>query len=244
MKIITQPVILTLSLILVNASQDCNDLFERYKTLRSRCSFPTMAISSCCDLITFASPSGVYKLKKNAFSCTDVYCNMADGGGWIVIQRNNKGSLVSFNRQWNDYEEGFGDLYTGFWYGLANIRYLTQTGQWEMRIDYQSTNNTWSYLHYNQFSVGCATEQYPLTVGGFTGVGTDWFAFHPLNGTKFSTPDNDNDKHHGNCAALLKSGWWYNNCSNIDINRQPPYVTHNVLSAEMKIRPKDCVSQY
>ena len=151
---------------------------------------------------------------------------------------------MSFNRQWNDYEEGFGDHYTGFWYGLANIRYLTQTGQWEMRIDYQSTNNTWSYLHYNHFSVGSATEEYPLTVGGFTGVGTDWFAFHPLNGTKFATPDNDNDKSHGNCADLLKSGWWYNNCSSIDINQQPPYITHNILSAEMKIRPKDCVSQY
>ena len=56
-----------------------------------------------------------------------------------------------------------------------------------------------------QFSVGSANEEYPLTVGGFTGVGTDQFASHSLNGMKFTTPDNDNDKRSGsNCAV---SGW-------------------------------------
>ena len=79
---------------------------------------------------------------------------------------------------------------------------LTQRGQWEMRVDYQKNDKSWSYLHYNQFSVGSASEEYPLTVGEFTGVGTDWFANHPLNGMKFTTPDNDNDKHGGNCAAF------------------------------------------
>ena len=59
---------------------------------------------------------------------------------------------------------------------------LTQRGQWEMRVDYQKNNKTWSYLHYNQFSVGSASEEYPLTVGGFTGVGTDRFA---LSSTKW-----------------------------------------------------------
>ena len=35
---------------------------------------------------------------------------------------------------------------------------------------------------------------YLLTVGGFIGEGNDHFASHPLNGMKFSTPDNDNDQ--------------------------------------------------
>ena len=52
-----------------------------------------------------------------------------------------------------------------------------------MRVDYQFTNNkSFSCLHYNHFSVGSASEEYPLTVGGFTGVGTDWFVHHPLMG--------------------------------------------------------------
>ena len=115
-------------------------------------------------------------MSRGAFgSDFNVYCDLVtDGGGWIVIQRNKKDSSVNFNRNWVDYEKGFGDLNTEFWYGLEEIHYLTQRGQWEMRVDHQFTNNkSFSYLHYNQFSVGSASEEYPLTVGEFTGVGTD-----------------------------------------------------------------------
>ena len=188
-------------------------------------------------------PYGVYRMSRGAFgSDFNVYCDLVtDGGGWIVIQRNKKDSSVNSNRYWADYEKGFGDLNTEFWYGLEEIHYLTQRGQWEMRVDYQFNNKSWSYLHYNQFSVGSASEEYPLTVGGFIGVGTDWFAYH--NVMKFSTPDNDNDKWSGNCAAYWDSGWWYNNCHNININNQPPRVAGSVLFSEMKIRPKDCITQ-
>ena len=185
-------------------------------------------------------------MSMGTFSTANVYCNMTtDNGGWIVIQRNRINSQLSFNKNWREYEEGFGDLNKDFWAGLELMHSLTQRGQWEMRVDYQKNDKTWSYLHYNQFSVGNASEEYPLTIGRFTGVGTDWFASHPLNGMKFSTPDNDNDKRGGsNCAASFgKSGWWYNNCYNIIINRQPPHVAGSVLFSEMKIRPKDCITQ-
>ena len=245
MKIITQLVILTLSLLLVNADQYCDNLIKQYNEVSLKCPLPTVAITSCCDLIGFSAPSGIFKMKKTAFSCIDVYCNMAtDGGGWIVIQRNTRDASVSFNRKWGDYEEGFGSLHTEFWYGLQNIHFLTKSGQWEMRMDYQKNDTTWSNIHYSHFSVGSSSEEYPLTVRGFSGIGTDYFASHQLDGARFSTPDNDNDKSHDNCAATFKSGWWYNNCSHIDINQQPPYVTHNVLSTEMKIRPKICFVHY
>ena len=246
MKIITKLVILTLSLLLVNADQYCDNLIKQYNKIRMRCSLPTVAITNCCDLTRFSTPSGIFKIKKTAFSCIDVYCNMTiSEGGWIVIQRNRHGSLVSFNRKWIDYKEGFGDLNSEFWFGLENIRYLTKTGQWKMRLDYQKNDTTWSYLHYNRFSVGSSIEEYPLTVRGFGGEGTDHFSSHPLHRAKFSTPDNDNDQSNDNCAALYKSGWWYNDCRNIDINQQPPHVKNtHVLSTEMKIRPRDCMTGY
>ena len=176
-----------------------------------------------------------------AMVTTTGYCDMTtDGGGWIVIQRNMVNSLVDFNKNWTDYEAGFGKLTT------AAMHCLTQRGQREMRVDYQKNDKTWSYLHYNQFSVGSASEEYPLTIGGFTGVGTDWFNHlsYPHNGMKFSTPDNDNDKYVRNCAAIHKSGWWYHSgCYNININRQKPVIQHYVLIGEMKIRPKDCITQ-
>ena len=258
MKIITQLVILTLSLLLVNAHDEneyCTNLFKQYKTFRSKCSPANITIDNCCDFsdLPRKAPSGVYQMKSCRAPCelssfttvtTTGYCDMTtDDGGWIVIQRNKKNSLVNFNKNWTDYEKGFGDLHTEFWYGLATMHCLTQRGQWEMRVDYQFNNKTWSYLHYNQFSVGSASEEYPLTVGSFTGVGTDEFARHPLNGMKFSTPDNDNDKDSSNCAASRKDGFWYNACSWVVINHQPPYVGGSVLFSEMKIRPKDCITQ-
>ena len=245
MKIIMQLVLVTLSLLLVNADDDddqyCTNLIEDFK---NNCTMSKVTINSCCDLRTFTA-SGVFKINKGTFdTAANVYCDMVtDGGGWIVIQQNKQDSLVDFNRKWADYEKGFGDLNTEFWYGLEEIHCLTQRGQWEMRVDYQNNDTTWSYLHYNQFAVGSANEEYPLTVGGFTGVGTDDFAIH--NTMKFTTLDNDNDKYDTNCAAQWRSGWWYNGCFHININRQPPYVAfdHCVRFSEMKIRPKDCVTQ-
>ena len=244
MKIITQLVTLTLSLLLVNAHYDdhyCNNLIKNF---RNKCT-----ISSCCQLDFFSShaTSGVYKISRGRFgNAVDAYCDMStDGGGWIVIQRNKKDSLVNFKEKWAKYEKGFGDLHTEFWYVLEEIHYLTQRGQWEMRVDYQRQNKNWYYLHYNQFSVGSASEEYPLTVGGFTGAGNDLFNHqdNPLNGMKFTTLDNDNDQHSSNCA-VGSGGWWYNSCTNLYINLQPPYVGGTLLLfTEMKIRPKGCIKQ-
>ena len=242
MKIITQLVILTLSLLLVNTHDDLN----HYSTHPF-----TAPIRSCCDLRIFPPdrvPTGVYKISMGTFVTANVYCNMTtDGGGWIVIQRNRINSQLSFDKNWREFQEGFGDLNKDFWAGLELMHTLTQRGQWEMRVDYQKNDKTWSYLRYNQFSVGSASEEYPLTVRGFTGVGIDQFESHPLNGMKFSTPDNDNDKCICNCAANYKSGWWHNGCYTININKQPPSdsgsVAGNLLFTEMKIRPKYCITQ-
>ena len=170
------------------------------------------------------------------------YCDMTtNGGGWIVVQRNRKNSVVSFNRKWTDYEKGFGNLTTDFWYGLAAMHCLTQRGQWEMRVDYQFSNGSRSYLHYKQFRIESSSAEYQLIVGGFTGVGIDEFANH--NKMYFSTPDNDNDKWSKNCAVANKSGWWFNYCDTINLNEQPIEIEGNIIFAEMKIRLKDCIIQ-
>ena len=129
------------------------------------------------------------------------------------------------NRPWSDYEKGFGDLKGEFWYGLKNMNCFTQTGQWEMRVDFEFKNKIRSYLHYNVFKVGSATGEYPLTISGFTGITpTDPFLTMTLNGMKFSTYDNDNDKHPSeNCAAQTDNikdngGWWHNHCWDINLN--------------------------
>ena len=151
MKIITQLVILTASLVLVNASAHCNYLLKRYHEFKTECSPASVAINSCCDLTAFPyskAPSDVYKIRKCMPDCeetapfttviSDVYCNMHnDRGGWIMIQRNDIDQdvewLVDFNKKWKDYEEGFGNLDGNFWYGLKSIHCLTQNNPWEMK---------------------------------------------------------------------------------------------------------------
>ena len=128
-----------------------------------------------------------------------------------------------------------------------------------MRVDFEFENGTRSYLHYNEFKVGNTTDEYPLTIGGFTGITpTDPFTTHSLNGHKFSTYDNDNDLWGGNCAVQYNNakdngGWWYNTCWAINLNIQYNPVLYGSMHLagtwynprwiEMKIRPLNCTPQ-
>jgi len=172
MNIITL-VLLILSLLAVNADQICDNFYNKF--VEHNCTVSNTIIRNCCDLTAVTPPPGVYKTSTRTFGTSDVYCDTTTGGGgWIVIARNKRGSTMNFNKNWTDYEKGFGDLETEVWYDLDALHCFIENGLWEMRMDYQSRDNTWSYLHYNQFIVGSANKEYLLTVSGFTGIGNDW----------------------------------------------------------------------
>ena len=81
-------------------------------------------------------------------------CDMeTDGGGWMVILRRKSdvSSQVNFNRTWTEYENGFGDLNTEFWYGLQSIHCLTARDTVQLQIQLNHTNGTgltWTYEHF------------------------------------------------------------------------------------------------
>ena len=152
---------------------------------------------------------------------------------------------------------GFGSLTGEFWFGLNALHCLTSQGQWELRVDLKLTNGTIIYLRYNKFAVGPATEQFPLTISGFSGYTTDpfnldhTFTTHndALNTMKFTTRDQDNDRCSCNCAIPgRRGGWWYNRCTYIHPNSQYNYKYtiflngqwHSLPFMEIKIRPKYC----
>ena len=230
-------------------------------------------IHNCCDLgfrqSTFSdivNKPKQYKMKNvcgnHHSTITNVYCDtVTAGGGWLVIQRRIDGS-VNFNRYWSEYEEGFGNLpvddedTTGeFWIGLRSLHCLTSQGHWELRIDYMLSNKTKGYLSYHHFRVGPASDDYRLSISGFSGNTTDpiiGLGVHNLNGMRFTTRDRDNDKWHLNCAIhqgdINAGGWWYNSCGYINPNR----VYNNMYTAyingqwyslpfiKIKIRPVNC----
>ena len=184
----------------------------------------------------------------------DVYCDTINGGGgWLLVQRRQDGS-VDFNRNWVEYEDGFGKLTGEFWYGLKALHCLTGQGGWEMRMDLKLSNGTKVFLHYEQFKVASAKDKYKLTVGGFQGTTTDPMVYH--NGMKFTTKDNDNTGwSSGNCALARGpknpvGGWWYTTagCWRLNTNahydlRDAIYINKKWLSLpfiEIKIRPFQC----
>ena len=228
------------------------------------------AIKNCCNVAVKhhyftvnKNSSGVYNIIDFCQQGTTVqgYCDtLTDGGGWLVIQRRKDGS-ENFHRFWWEYEMGFGSLTGEFWFGLNALHCLTSQGQWELRIDLKLTNGTIIYLSYKKFAVGPASEQYPLTISGFTGYTTDPFNSHlkptstgnAINTMKFTTRDQDNDRWSTNCALnhgvdYKAGGWWYNACTYIIANgpynnkhriylngqwESPPFM-------EIKIKPKNC----
>ena len=221
-------------------------------------------IENCCDLGFRLSVFGqiinkpkIYKFNGFCNNCRSLlvtgYCDtLTNGGGWLVVQRRQDGS-VDFNRGWVDYEEGFGSLTGEFWYGLQSLHCLTNQGQWEMRIDFTLTDGTKSYLSYSSFRVGPASSNYQLSISAYKGFpSSDRFGDHTLNGRAFTTKDKDNDNWSRNCAVNIAGnnagGWWYHACSHMFINNR--YKSYNGINfngtwkslsfTEMKIRPINC----
>ena len=170
-----------------------------------------------------------------------------------MIQRRVPNGTVNFTRGWKDYEEGFGDLDSEFWYGLRNIHCLTTRESAELQIDLQDEQGNKVTWVYQQFSVDGPDQKYRLHIGQGTGTPSgsrDAMVQH--NNMNFSTFDRDNDQYGGNCAASFKGGWWYSNCYLANLNGPHTASSTNrrivwlgswwvyYPSVEMKVRPKTC----
>ena len=146
-----------------------------------------------------------------------VRCDMeTDGGGWIVIQRRIANGTVNFTQNWEDYENGFGDLDGEFWIGLGNIHKLTNQQEMELQISVWNDSETSITWNYQTFRISGPENKYRLTVSGGTGDGEDSFGYH--NGQYFSTYDRDNDSSSSNCAYVHQGGWWYKTCYQVNLN--------------------------
>lgn len=145
-----------------------------------------------------------------------VYCDQTiDGGGWIVFQRRQDGS-VDFERTWADYKTGFGNLEGEFWIGKENLHALTSAGFNELRIDMEDFEGNRRYAKYNNFNVKSESENYAIDVSGYSGDAGDSLAYH--NNMPFSTKDRDNDMISDSCSVTYKGAWWYNACHYSNLN--------------------------
>ncbi|KAG8452783.1 hypothetical protein GDO86_004540 [Hymenochirus boettgeri] len=175
--------------------------------------------------------SGYYRVQPNAqYEPFVVFCDMSDGGGWTVIQRRSNGK-VNFNRNWDEYKEGFG-LFKGKndeqWLGNDHIFNLLDKREMSLQIDLMDWQGNLKHAMYEDFRIASEQDNYRLWVGFYYGNAGDglsggsnfeqqWSA--SLKGMVFSTPDKDNDRFTtGNCAKENKCGWWFNRCHNANLN--------------------------
>ncbi|XP_032592336.1 fibrinogen-like protein 1 isoform X2 [Drosophila grimshawi] len=186
------------------------------------------------DASCFDKATNVYTIKVPDSKTFSVSCDsQLAGTGWTVIQRRINGS-VNFNRNWEEYKAGFGDLRGEFFIGLEKLHLLTQSQPHELYIYLEDFDNETRYAQYNHFVVGSEAESYSLKeIGEYS--------------------DRDNDTHPGNCANAFESGWWYLDCYYCNLNGphaskgadfDTPIISWNkwkrqaLKSTQMMIRPK------
>ncbi|XP_065433126.1 ryncolin-1-like isoform X11 [Chrysemys picta bellii] len=161
--------------------------------------------------------SGWYIIHPEPGRTLTVFCDMeTDGGGWLVFQRRQDGS-VDFYRGWEAYKRGFGNQASEFWLGNDNIHLLTSTGTYQLRIDARDFNESSTFAKYSSFKMLSERENYTLALGSYlAGSMGDSLSGH--NNLRFSTHDKDHDTFGGSCAILYKGSWWYGQCHSSNLN--------------------------
>ncbi|KAG8221815.1 hypothetical protein J437_LFUL002817 [Ladona fulva] len=120
----------------------------------------------------------------------------------VIQRRDDLGEpRENFNRDWNDYKNGFGDPSKEFWLGNENIYMLTNNEEYTLRVELEDFEGNKRYAQYSHFKIYSEAEYYKLEIDGYEGNAGD-----SLNDPW------DNDRSSLNCASMLKGGWWWKSC--------------------------------
>ncbi|KAH8336280.1 hypothetical protein KR074_007163, partial [Drosophila pseudoananassae] len=152
------------------------------------------------------------------------YCFFASDGGpaWTVIQqRGFSDPPEDFQRTWEEYRAGFGNLSGDFWFGNEFTHKILYRDDYELRVELtdgdKQPHRDWA--EYSLFRLDSEAYNYQLTVdGGFRGSLDD--ALELLNQVDFSTHDRRSDLSvvGTSCSELYDGGWWFNGCTESNLN--------------------------
>ena len=85
-----------------------------------------------------------------------------------MFQKRLDGS-VDFNRTWDDYKHGFGNLVGEFWLGLDKIHRLTRNKTYNrLRVDLGAITGKTVHAEYDWFGIGTEMVEYRLYIGNIT----------------------------------------------------------------------------
>ena len=126
----------------------------------------TRTVLNCTKLVSESVE--FYTIKPNHGAAFDVFCDQTTAGGmWAVFQKRLDGS-VNFNRGWNDYKRGFGNLNGEFWLGLDKINRLTNAERGRLRVNLEDRRKT-TYPEYDFFGAAIEISKYKLSLETYSG---------------------------------------------------------------------------
>ncbi|KAM6147823.1 angiopoietin-4-like [Erethizon dorsatum] len=161
---------------------------------------------------------GVYTIHvPNLDKTKRVFCVMdTDGGAWTLIQRRENGT-VNFQRNWQDYKQGFGDAAGEHWLGNEAVHQLSSSKKYSLRVEVEDWDGSTTQGNFKHFQLGSEQEFYKIFVNEYSGIMSQLGNVILWNNT-FSTRDADHDNCVCNCAAIMSGGWWFDACGGSNLN--------------------------
>ncbi|PWA16481.1 hypothetical protein CCH79_00004568 [Gambusia affinis] len=213
----------------------------------------------CYEMLMASSGTardGVYLIKPHD-SPVVAYCAMQDGG-WTVVQHITVNSSVDFDRTWDEYKNGFGDVTGDHWLGNEYLYELTRgPARYKLGVKLVDRDAVTKTGEYDPFQVEDESTGYRLRLGLFQGTAVDALTLDTENylhdNQKFTTKDRDNDNYFQNCAKLEfqgvpGGGWWYDACAGANLNRRNVIYWQKDCNKEklckyawMMVRPSETV---
>ncbi|CAL4097618.1 unnamed protein product [Meganyctiphanes norvegica] len=185
--------------------------------------------TNCKDLqdqgMTHNGYSIIYPFLDHPESPVLVFCDQTtQGGGWTAINRRDEhyDEPIDFQRTFEEYAAGFGDINFDFYIGNEIVHSLTDATMNELWVDIEDIDGVTGYAHYQFFHVGPRDAHelfeppYQMVCSFYEGTIGEGLGYH--NGMGFTTFDSDNDEDSCNCAEVCGSGWWYKHCATSNLN--------------------------
>lgn len=185
---------------------------------------------------------GIYLFDNEPTKVTHVLCEMSKGGWTVIFNKGNQNT--TFDKLWNEFRDGFGEIDGDYWLGLNHMSLLTQRTKMELRVEMTNSVEDRDVYEYEYFLVGSEADKFRLRISqlDLSSPTTDQFKGH--NSMYFTTKDKDNDNDFTlNCATYFGGGWWFNNCYTICLTctkkelAYPNSIFKQVKYIKMMIRP-------
>ena len=88
--------------------------------------------------------------------------------GWLTVIRRINGT-VDFNKTWNEYKVGFGDVSHEHWIGNDNLNLLTYYYNTTVKFELEAFNGDKFVMKYSTFKVKNEASKYQLSIFGYSG---------------------------------------------------------------------------